>query len=329
MNNQVNTVINSLFDFSERVVDQKRNKHTPLPERILEILTPSYVRQGALSDEIRDMLMDKVKRSVAKEAPITLILAFGGFKGVGIKDSPHLNWAEVFHLSFLAQAFWEITQIYTPGVILEFSGDSIILPLLDNYPLEWTEVYNQELDQLIGVVNKAVPANMKFTNRPTNTFYKQEELEKEVMEEFSKLDLSLPEHQEKIKSKMHKAQNNYITEGINPEELQKRLEESVILHDVWLDVDYKHRREYLEGGINIPIAHRKGIPGCLCIRSVKSSDVQFWEAYGVINISSGKSYPTLLSHNQYDAVEDSIKYEVVNSVFSEFETLKQVPVLTA
>jgi hypothetical protein len=245
--------INQLGTLTGVAVDGKKQQRMPLIERIVEILTPAYLRLEALDQATKEMLRAKVKLSVKKQVPITLILAVGGFKGVKVPMAPHLNWAEVFHVDFLVKTLGEIALIYPPGLKLEFSGDDVIVPLMNNYNPEWTRTYNTEFDMLLKLLAGKLPNNILLTNKPASSFYQRDELEKEVLLAAKDKKYTEEEWEQKLKH----ATNNFVWKGendlSNKTDKEYYLRKSVAIHDAWLDVDYKHRREYLEGGINIPI----------------------------------------------------------------------------
>lgn len=301
--------LDQLGSLGDITPDAKKQKRMPLAERIVERLTPSHLRLQALDASTREMLSQKVGLSIKNNAPITLILAVGGFKGARLPSSPHLNWAEVFHVDFLVKTLGEIALIYPPGLRLEFSGDDVIVPLMNNYKLEWTTTYNLEFDKLLEIFSQNLPANIVLTNRPASSFYDRLTLEDEVKIEADKLELD----PEVLRLKLKHAQNNFVFDGeqnlttLSTTDKQSKLERSVVIHDAWLAVDYTHRREYLEGDNHIPIIHKKGMQGCYGIRSTKSSDVQFWEAFGVVEEREGKFIPKLLSANSPIKNQKSLK----------------------
>ena len=116
-------------------------------------------------------------------------------------------------------------------------------------------------------------------------------------------------------------EGEYDLRTLGQDEINKRLVRSVAIHDAWLEVDYANRREYLEGGDHIPIVHKKGIPGCYCIRSTKSSDVQFWEAVGVLEERGDKLIPMLLTVNSLIEKYNSFEFK---TMFSELPGLKEI-----
>lgn len=327
-------LLDNLFTLELTPFDAKKNRLSSVQNRIFEILTNSSLRIGSLGSITKKMLSDKIASSIEGFNPIHLVIAFGGFKGVKIRDSPNINWAEVFHLSFLLKNLWQISLVYSPGLILEFSGDDLVMPIIDNHKKEWATVYQNELTKLLRVVSLALPINITLLNRPVSSFYKYNFIEKEITNEIEGFDLESERIQQHINWGEKHAWNNFVFDGeqdyskTSEKAKQELIIQSVLKHRAYLDVDYRYRGEYLEGGIHIPVAHRKGIPGTLAIRSTKSSAIQFWESYGVLVDKKDKTYPHLLSGNQFEELKDNIQYEKVSIEFlKEFDTLKSIPVL--
>lgn len=330
--NEMNQLVKALFEIPTHRVDDEKNQRAALDQRIFELITPRSLRLGSLDQATTSMLQDKIKLSIEENKPITLIIGFGGFKNFKISGSPHINWAEVFHISFLIQTLWEVAHIYKPGLHIEFTGDDVMLPMLNNYKDGWTKVYNDEFSVLLSEIQSKMPDNIVLVNRPASSFYNQIDLEDEITRHVEGMDLNA--NQEVIESKIDKARNNFCFDGktdyTNADDNLKRqlLERSTLIHGAWIDVDYKHRREYLEGGLHIPVLHRKGIPGCYNIRSLKSSDVQFWEAYGVIaERTDGTYYQTLLSVNQYSNAD--VQLVAVENIFTHLGQFTEVPLISA
>jgi len=321
-------VIDSLFALDPSKADEKKNQRMKLEDRIYELLTPSYFRLETVAEDIEKILRDKIALSIEKNEPITLIPTFGGFKNIRLKNSPHLNWAEVFHLSFLIQTLWEISHIYKPGLKIEFSGDDVICPLLNNYRREWADVYNEEFSLMLADVSKILPNNIYLSNKPASEFFKEINIEQQVLDSVKDFDEATAE--EIFERKKRMAKNNfcfsyYYPENVDDKDRDEILRKSTLIHTAWLDRDYEHRREYIEGGLHIPISHRRGIPGAYGIRSTKSSDLQFWGCYGVIALrNDGTYYPNLYTYNQFN--EEEFEDTKVDQPFEDLPLLSKIPV---
>lgn len=251
------------------------------------------------------MLKQKIRSCINQNLPITLILAYGGFKNYRHPNYPSIDWAEVFHLVFLINTLQRISKIYRPGIVLEFSGDSEAMSYVNNIPIKDVKQYLHEFDRLLKYFQSIVPSNFRFESRNFSEFYDYNELAHELDKRVVK-ELKLIHD---FSAELHRAKNNYIFSSKNLTQLQKQkeIELSLLKDHLWLSYDYEHRKEYLEGGINIPILHRKNIPNTYGIKSAKGSDIQFWEGVGVFRDSEFKS-PTIISINKFNQEMD--KYTV-------------------
>lgn len=322
--------INNLFDVSSIPVDRKKNKMSNLKTRINEILTTSELRQESVSAETKRMLEEKIALSIKTKMPITLIVAVGGFKNWRVNTAPHIDWAEVFQLSHLIRTLYEISVIYEPGVHLEFSGDSDILSLIDNLKPEWIETYNTEFSEMVSKVAQHLPRNFKLSIRNFSDFYTLSEIQDEILKRVEQVNWSDKDVQKAINAGLLNAINdfcfdgkvNYLSQTMSSR--QKLLEKSTVICKLWLEVDYEKRREYLEGGINIPIAHRKGVPGCYAIKSVKSGTVQYWEGKGILVKKDGEYFNAIISANQHLKLRSKLKSVKMKSSFNTLNSLQSI-----
>lgn len=234
----------------------------------------------------------------------------------------------------MLKTVWEITQVYEPGVHVEYSGDAEAMSVVDNLRVEWIKTYLQEFATMLRVVQSALPSNLKITNKDFKEFYTPEWLAEELDGRLAHVDFNVRDIQNLVHAHMPNAINNYCWDGERdltnlPElEKQKILKKSIVLHKLWLELDYEYRGEYLEGGIHIPIAHRKGLPGCYGIKSIAGSDVQFWIAKWVLTQKDGRVSPTLLSAQTYSKVKEHLTNTPVTSKFEALPFLRSVPVIS-
>lgn len=309
-NTEINIIIQNLFKI------KKYTQTRPLEDEIYSILTPSYFRQGKMEREIEKLLRYKIKQSINQKKPITLVIAFGGYKNGNTYSQPHIDWAEIFHLSFLYKTLFPITQIYKPGLHLEFTLDGEAMSIIDNIKRKDIQLYYSEFIKLLKIIKGNTSSNLTFNTTTFIDYYNfnktKEIINKKVIETVYNKEIH-----KLITQRIRHAKNNFIFDGEenltdNPNK-QKPLENSVLKHKYWLDLDFKQRQEYLEGGINIPIVHRKGIPGCYAIKSYKGSVIQFWEGEGVIVNNKKKHYPTIISPHQEKVLQ---KETIIDSPFN-------------
>ncbi len=324
-------IINNLFKF-EKTENDFNNSVEKLEDKIYKILSKSSLRLGKLDESVAKILKDKIILSVSQNLPITLILGVGGFKNFRIDSAPHIDWAEVFQIDFLLKSLYEISEIYEPGLHIEYSGDAEALVLIDNIKSEWVKIYNDEFDKLVEIVNTKLPSNIKITTRNFSEFYTLDFLQDELDRKLKNVNLSDLKIIEFINEKMDRAENNFCINGeinyrdISDEKKKKLLVESILKHKFWLETDYENRSEYLEGGINIPVIHTQ-FPGCLQIKSCKGCDIQYWIGKGLVINNGEKAYPWIMSPKQFNASKENIIKEKVTSEFAKIETLQSISVL--
>ena len=265
----------------------------------------------------------KIKLSIKTNQPITLILGMGWGKNWHSYSAPHINWAEIFHLKFLFDTFGLISKIYEPGIVIDITPDDIAVQLINNYKTEWLGVYKKEFLQLLKFFNSQTPNNFIYKFTPSSLWYTRSMLKREIDNEVIEIKKNSVKAKEIIKSRLHNAENNIVLPAnISDKEKQKAIGNSILIHRAWLGVDYKHRKEYLEGGINIPIAHRRGVPGTYNLRNLPSSLVQFWKGDGICKWHKNKYSWDIVSPNRWKKLK-SIEYIKVNNptLLSQFDTI--------
>ena len=205
-------IVDSLFKF-EKTESDFNSSVEKLEDRIYKILSKSSLRLGKIDEVISKMLKDKIALSINQNKPITLVLGVGGFKNFRIDSAPHIDWAEVFQMDFLLKSLYEISEIYKPGLHLEYSGDAEALVLIDNIKQEWVKTYNNEFDKLVAIVNTKLPYNIKITTKNFLDFYTLDFLQEELDRKINKVNLQDPKIIEFINTKIDRAENNFCVDG--------------------------------------------------------------------------------------------------------------------
>lgn len=323
--NEIEIFLNTLFKFETPQRDKLIK--LDLEDEIYKILSTKSFRQGSVTSDIEKLFRQKISLSIKESKPITLIIAVGGFKNPNLDSAPHIDWAEVFQLSFLLKTLYRISDIYKPGLYLEFSGDSNIAVFINNLKNEWIQTYNKEFDELINIVNTTLPENIKISIKNFSEFYKDNFIEEEISKRLNKIDFNNPEILHLIENKMSHAINNFCFIGekdfsnYSNEEKIFLQKESIVKNKLWLEIDYEKRSEYLEGGINIPVLHSKSIPGCYSIKAVKASVIPYWVGKGVLIYTKDKIYPEILSVNQYLNIKNKLENVMINPNLIKLNTI--------
>jgi hypothetical protein len=329
--NSENTFLKNIL---ESKFIKKPNKSTlqsvnEIETKIFKILTGKKFRISKLPQEFIENLQEKIRTSIKNNAPITLIIADGGFKNYKFKNAPHIDWSEIFHIYWVISNLFKITSIYKPGVIVEFTHDAEACVIVNNYKDKWIKTYCKEFDQVLSYFTNFLPDNFILKSRNFTNFYSITDIENEINKRIAQGNTKdFPNHS------INSALNNYCFSGNkNQTKLSNSSKEEILKTSyqkctLWLNIDYERRRDYLEGGINIPVIHKKGIPNTLPIYSVHGCIIQYWIGIGVLMKTSSKLMPWILSYNQFSHTK--LEYRKVtfkNDLLTQLPFLRTIPVL--
>jgi hypothetical protein len=130
-------------------------------EWITKRLTSKRFRKAKVNDETLADLKKKVRQSIEQNKPIYLLLLFGGYKHFWNPSYPEIDFAEVFNLRFMYEYAAPILAAHTPGVILDYEAEDVIIPWMDNYPEADIDRYAASFKKLIELYLKSCPGNFK------------------------------------------------------------------------------------------------------------------------------------------------------------------------
>ena len=272
--------------------------------KIYQFLTPGWFRFGAIETQTEDYLKKMITAFVQDNKPIRILNACGGFKNYRIDTAPHIDMAEIFHLSFISNALVKICEIYEPGVELEYSGDSHMACIVDNIKKEWVDTYLKEFNFAIDYFDNITPKNLKITYKHFQDFYDYEELKKKVNELGDKEDLLEPKNSQSIEKYYQRALQNFCFDGeenltsLSDNEKEEIVKRSILKTYIWYDLDFEKRGDYF--GSFISICNLNGFPGAYCVRSIRHLPCPpFWQGKGVIEIVDGEPHAVILHNKMY------------------------------
>jgi len=123
--------------------------------------------------------------------PLYITIPFGAFKHFSSPEFPHTNWAEVFHLAHILDYLAPVAQAHAPGVIVEYCSEgALILTMMDNYPPEALQLYEQEFREMLNQLNQRCTSNIEFRFRGMDSLCDVDILRDQVS-------INLPERLEK------------------------------------------------------------------------------------------------------------------------------------
>lgn len=326
---QVEVFLKSLLDFGQDETDTTQIED--LGFKIWKILTREHRLASRPDPDFKTQIIKKINDSISANKPILLINGCGGFKNYASPTAPHADWSEVFMLHFLAKQCAQIAAIYAPGVRLEFSGDSYILPLFDNLFPSDIDTYTSEFGQLLEIFQKHLPKNVVLGQKNMNEFYDVAELSKRLTEMADEVGLDSPKSREWFEQFKDKAANNFNPNGVEdlskatPEQMEKELRRSVILDRLWITTDVEERAEYLEGGLTIPLSQTP-FPGCIGLKSVSTSKLAFWLGSGYLRRVNDRLLPCIQHCQRWSELRD-LKMFDVDTPFASLPSLSSIPYL--
>jgi hypothetical protein len=283
-------------------------------------------------EDLELKIKEKIKKSVQANEPIHLTVPFGGYKKWQLPTYPGIDWAEVFNVVFLREFAAPLAAGYNNGLVLEYFSDEIFVARMNNYPQQDLDVYNGEFSQLIAWFGEYVPENMQLTSSKIRDDITSEELhkrfDKNIQELREKWD-EVPKEQQQIRLK--KSERNYKGDlsKLSPEEKQKVLWESTLVHDAFIFGDWDHDTPWAFDEKMIALGFRYTGSWGIHIRSSRSSTVQFWIGMGALQQKGVEYIPTILTYQQYLAKRDLLGEQTVELFDQSFSNLSKIYSFTA
>lgn len=281
-----------------------------LADVIYHFLMSKKFRKYSVSPDYQKHILGAIQASVAKNEPIKLTLVFGGYKLWRLAETPEVDWAELFAVTYYAKWLQPILAIYRPGVWFDFFSDDVVLETINNIPRADTEQYATSFRKLLAFLKPYLPANLNFTlYRLSEQYASRDEFQAELAESL-----------EKIKADF--AGGSLSTEQMATVELNVKLkpgqaddpqwrEQVNLLHEAYTRVP--RRRAYYRVPDKILIITRplKSLSaGTLAVGTTKRSVIKFWIGAGVLGQEGDGYVDYIFSPHQLE--QGSFKEEAIS-----------------
>lgn len=303
--------------FQQPKLNDNTNKEIDMSTKIQNLLLSGKYRKFPITEEIRQMLKQRIDYILNNDKPFIFVPSFGGYKHSWTPSYPCTDWAEVFNIKCFIDYLTPLHYLAGKSIIVEYLSKDIIVPMMNNIPKEFVDKYINDFKKLIALANhKQDKIKFEFHSShedyETSTLFRLMKQEKEnIVNKFNSLDVN----EQEIKFK--KAQNNYCWNGINnyenisESEKKNIIKESKIINETFLKVDSELRGGSSKGRNNaIPILFRRGVGACneICLNlcSCPSSTVAFWVGIGILEIRENKIIPKIISKLQYEELKDKL-----------------------
>lgn len=299
------------------------NKNIDISTQVQNLLLSGKYRKFPITDEIREMLQQKVDYILNNDKGFIFVPSFGGYKHSWTPSYPYTDWAEVFNIKCFIDYLTPLYHLTGKRITVEYLSKDIIVPMMNNIPKEFIDKYLDNFKKLISLINQK-QVEIKFELHSSHEDYEKNALfdlinqnKEKVADKFKNLDSN--EQDKKLK----KSENNYCWNGvknyenISEDEKKQIVTESRIINETFLKVDSELRGGSSKGRKNaIPILFRKGVGACdeICLNlcSCTSSTVAFWVGIGILEIRENKIIPRIISKLQYEKLKDKLIKVPVN-----------------
>jgi hypothetical protein len=275
---------------------QKPSSKEELKEFIFKTLMSKKFRKFSVTSEYIPHIKSAIENSIENNLPIKLLFPFGGYKLWRLEENPEADWAELFTLMYLVKWIKPITEVYEPGVALDFSSDDVIVERMNNIPKSDTEAYNKSFHIIISFLEKYIPKNVKITMTPVSSYYTPEEFEEDLEDKIKKMEKELdglPTLDERTK------QMNELNVRLTPEQEKDPLwrEKVELIHQSYYTIS--KRRAYNNAKDKIKIFCMK-MDNCIPVGTTKTSTAKFWPGAGALKKTSESFMEYVLSPSQLE-----------------------------
>lgn len=265
-----------------------------LAQYIYNCLTTSKYRRHSISSEYQEHIKNVINTSINNSKPIPLVWVFGCYKLWRLKESPYVDWAELFFLIHKTNWLKPILAAYKPGVWFDFFADGIIVSQMNNLPESDQEKYQNSFLDLLCYFKNHVPSNLNFTLHTLESLYGSK----------SEYKLEFDQNYQKI------LEQDKITPFVLSDQ-QKSIIEMNTKSDHQLTADEFHQSQLLFETFGLSSKRRPyyrtpdkifldsfPIKNTLPIGSVRTSSVRFWIGKGVLQKYNDTYIENILSISQ-------------------------------
>ena len=282
---------------------------------IYQRLTSKKFRKKLLKPETLAIIKSKIALSVKANKPIYLIFAFDGYKNHWVTEfHPKAEWAEFFHLLYITKPLTPIAKAYGPGVFHEYESECEAGIYHNNQSKADVDAYTESFKALIEYIKPFVPKNLTFNYRTlpeqydTKPFFERVlgmvDAKTEELREQHKDDRAEALKRSLFNLKLHGKED--LTHKTK-DELNEIALRSLAFNHLFLDEDYKNRKDYFNGDERISTvgaycSEEENPDNWMTINACARSANAYWTSRGILvtdqdgfkeNIVGPKAYSEL------------------------------------
>lgn len=286
--------LKNLKEFNPRNVSKEN-----LADEIFRLVMSKKFRKYSANPALVEQIKSAIKLRVDSNQPIIFVFPHGAYKLWRLEEAPYPDWAELFAAMYYTKWLKPICEIYAPGVILDFYVMDLIIPKINNIPLEDIEAYIKEYQKILDFLKVYQPKNLKMTiTRAGSQFLSEQDFEEALKEYIEKLSTSSPKLVEEELKIVEL--NTKVTQEQQKDPTWK--EKVLLIHDAYINME--RDKGYYFNANKIPVTTQSGGSGrLLAVGTTKTSIAKFWVGVGVL-MRIGDSYMEyILSPKQLESAE--------------------------
>jgi hypothetical protein len=270
-----------------------------LVAQIMHALLSKKFRKYSAKPELTAHIEKSVRLHIEKQEPINVTFFHGAYKLWRLDESPEVDWAELFSLTYYSSWLKPVCELYKPGVVFDFFVDDLIVPQLNNITLGDVHAYIDSYQKLIDFVHRYQPENMHFTITTVGSqFESPEAFDASVQKNLEALTAQLPGGLP-VLDDQHKATVEMNTRATEEQLQDPDWREKVQrLHDAY-SVS-KGDTGYTKGRADKILAFVSPLPSGMTISlgTTKDSIMKFWIGVGVLLPKNDSFRQIILSWGQ-------------------------------
>jgi len=275
---------------------------------ILRLLLSKKFRKYSANESLIAHCKNAIAVRVEKNEPINITFVHGGYKLWRLKESPYVDWAELFALMYYTNWVKSICAVYEPGVHFDFFVDDWIVPILNNVSEDDVNSYIGSYRELLSFLKSYQPKNLDMTITPVGScFESRASFDEMLASEMTKLDgEGLADLDE-----AHRAMVELNVKVTPEQEADPLWREKVWqIHRAYMPVKASPKYHKCEDKI-VAFTQPLSSGTTISVGTTKSSIMKFWVGAGALK-SKGDSFieiilsPSRLELTDFDVEELSI-----------------------
>lgn len=289
-------ITSKLENLKQPLSVQRPTDDKELVEAIFKALTSKKFRKYSLGPEHAEHIKSSIALNVKNREPIKATLVFGGYKLWRLKETPEVDWAELFALMYYTNWMKPICELYEQGVWFDFFSDDVIVAKMNNVSPDDTNAYQESFKKLLQFIKPYQPKNLNMTlNRVGDQYDSYTDFEEDLMAQMNQLTQSLENGLPMLTDGQRATLDLNVRVTSEQKSDEKWQEKVQLMHDAFAQVT--GRRPYYRTADKLNIMTTP-YGGMLSVGTTKDSIMKFWVGAGVLKQKEDGFKQIILSPNQ-------------------------------